>query len=148
MTMEGLFGERLRIIARSATDALTYVLVVTASAAVAAVVLAVATGGGLVRAKHLLFLGGWLLLAYATVRLWPTSPDDLESEPNQRTPGESVPKVRDSTRFQRLVRRLPPRRWVRSPRPRYRITVSSKLFLSAVSILVVSFLLETVFGVG
>lgn len=146
--MEGPSDERLRIVVRTAADALTYVLAVTASAAVAAVVLAVATGGGLVRANHLLFLGGWLLLAYATVRLWPTSPDDLEAEPNQRTPGESVPGAPDSTRFQRLVRRLPPRRWVRSPRLRHRITVSSKLFLSAVSILVLSFLLETVFGVA
>lgn len=140
--------DRLRIYARITADAFTYALAVTAAAGIGAVVLAVATGGGLVRAKHLLFAGGWLLMAYATVRLWPRSPDDLEEAPTQRTPGDSLAGTQASSRFQRLVRRLPPRRWVRTPRPRRRITVSGKLLLSSVLILLLSLLMETVFGVG
>lgn len=146
--MERPSAARLRAVARIAADAVTYALAVTAAIAIAAVVVGVATGGGLVRANLLLFFAGWLLMAYATVRLWPTSPEDLETEPNRRTSGESLSGGHSATRFQRIVRRLPPRRWVRAPRPRRRLTVPGKLFLSAVLVLLLSFLLEVVFGVG
>ncbi|WP_195892462.1 DUF7555 family protein [Halopiger goleimassiliensis] len=146
--MRGASGDRVRVVARVAADAVTYALATTVCAIVAAIVVAIATGGTLVRANYLLFFAGWLLMAYATIRLWPRSPADLETDPNQRRDGESIPEAADRTRFQRFVRRLPPRRWVRTPRPRRRLTTAGKLFLSAVLILLASLLLEVVFGVG
>lgn len=139
--------DRMRVFARVAADALTYALAATAAVAVLAIVLAVATGGGLVRAKYLLFLAGWLLLAYATVRLWPSSPEDLERNAN-RSRHDSLPREHESSRFQRLVLLLPPRRWVQSPRPGRRITIPGKLLLTALLTLSLSFAMETVFGVS
>lgn len=149
--MEGAPGDRLRVVARVAADAVTYALAITVCVVAAAVVVAVATGGTLVRANYLLFFAGWLLMAYATIRLWPRSPEDLGNhgtDPNGRRDGDSIPGTVDRTRFQRLVSRLPPRRWVRMPRPRRRLTTPGKLFLSAALILLSSLLLEVVFGVG
>lgn len=140
-------GDRLWVLCRSWLDAITYALAVTGLTGIGALLLGVATGGGVVRAKHLLFVSGWLLLAYATVRLWPTSPDDAGPSPNRRG-SESVPTSRDSTRFQAVVRALPPRRWVRPPPPEKRITPPGKLLLGSLLVLLLSFLMETVFGVG
>ncbi|MFC4544299.1 hypothetical protein ACFO5R_20425 [Halosolutus amylolyticus] len=140
-------GERFRSLARIWADALTYALAVTAVAAVAALVLSVATGGGLVRTKAFLFVGGWVLLAYATVRLWPTSPEDV-GDPQRNRVGESLPETETSTRFQTFVRRLPPMRWIQSPPPEDRMTTQGKLLLGSLLVLLLSFLLETVFGVG
>ncbi len=103
-------------------DALTYACTLTILAGVASGVLAIATGGGSVRAKELLFVTGWILLAYATIKLWPTSPEDLEED---RT-GDSLADSQPTTRFQRLVRALPPNRWVRLPRPERRMTTAGR----------------------
>ena len=141
-------GERLRVIARVAADAVTYAVTVAVGVTLAAVVGGVAVGGSLVHANYLLFLAGWVLMGYATIRLWPSTPEDLETGPHQRAGGESLPRSQDATRFQRFVRRLPPRRWVRTPRPQRRLTIPGKLFLAAVLVLATSLALEVVFGVG
>lgn len=146
MARANSFGDRMRVFARVAADAVTYAIAATAVIAVLAVVLAVATGGGLVRTKYLLFVAGWLLLTYATFRLWPSSPEDVEPNAN-RSQHDSLPREHESSRFQRLVLVLPPRRWVQSPRPKRRITIPGKLLLTALLILLLSFAMETVFGV-
>lgn len=140
-------GDRLWELYRAFLDAITYALAVTALTAISSLLLGVATGGGIVRAKYLLFVVGWVLLAYATVRLWPTSIDDVGSAPDHHATG-SVPGARDSTRFQAFVRTLPPLRWVGPPPFEKRITPPGKLLLGSLFVLLLSFLMETVLGVG
>ncbi|SER67423.1 DUF7555 family protein [Natrinema salaciae] len=140
-------GDRLRVFGRTWLDAITYAIAVAVLTGVGALVLGVATGGGIVRAKYLLFVAGWVLLAYATVRLWPTSPDDVGTPPT-RGVTESIPATNDSTRFQAFVRTLPPLRWVRPPPSEKRVTPPGKLLLGSLLVLLLSFLMETVFGVG
>lgn len=151
MPSEEPLADRLWTTALVLIGAITYALVVAAITTGVAVVVGTATGGGLVRAKFVLFLAGFLLLAYATVRLWPTSPSDLESgttgvagDPT----GRSVPAVPDETRFQTFVQAVPPLRWLPSPPPERRVTPAGKLFLGSVFVLLVSYLLETAFGIA
>lgn len=146
--MAGSIGRRLRTAGLVVTDAATYVTVVATVTTLLALVVGVATGGGLVRAKALLFLGGFVMMAYATVRLWPSSPSDVEDEPGLVTEtGRSIPGPDEVTRFQAVVRRLPPLRWLRPPPPAHRVTPAGKLFWSSLVVLVVSYLMETALGV-
>ncbi|WP_247003964.1 DUF7555 family protein [Halosolutus gelatinilyticus] len=140
------FGEQLGKIARTWADALAYALVVAALTIVGALALGIATGGGVVRAKLLLFIGGWALLSYATVRLWPTSIDDASPASTDRT-GESLPGTGETTRFQTLVSVLPPGRWIQPPPPEDRMTTPGKLLVGSLLVLLVSFLMETALGV-
>ncbi|MFC6764000.1 DUF7555 family protein [Natrinema soli] len=139
--------DRLRVFVRVWTDALAYGLTMAVLTGIGALTLGIATGGGLVRAKVLLFAIGWVLLAYAVVRLWPTTPDDVGTPPDGQY-GESLPETHDLTRFQAFVRTLPPVRWVRAPPPEKRVTVPGKLLFGGLLILLLSFLMEAVFGVG
>ncbi|ELY75799.1 hypothetical protein C488_09117 [Natrinema pellirubrum DSM 15624] len=141
------FGDRLRVFGRVGLDAMTYAIAVAALTGIGALIIGVATGGGVVRAKALLFVAGWLLLAYATVRLWPTSPDDV-GPPSNRGVAGAIPVAHDSTRFQSLVRSLPPLRWIQLPPPEKRLTPPGKLLLGSLLVLLLSFLMETAFGVG
>lgn len=160
------FRRRLRVWA----DALTYALALTAIVGVGCFALGFATGGGAVRAKVLLFVAGWLLLAYATVRLWPSSPAEVDSGSGSRLGSESGPgsgsgpearsatatrphgsavgERMPSTRFQTFVQSLPPVRWVQPPAPEHRLTPPGKVLVSSLLILLLSFLLEAVFGVA
>ena len=138
---------RLRTIALVWADALGYALLVALLTTVGALVVGIATGGGFVRAKVLLFLSGFLLLGYATIRLWPTSPEDLEDETGVRDiAGESI-SVSERTRFQSLVRTVPPVRWLPPPPPARRMTPAGKLFFGSLLVLLTSYLMETAFGV-
>jgi len=139
-------SDRLERIVRIWVDALAYALVVTAVATAAALIVGIATGGGAVRAKLLLFVCGWVLLSYATFRLWPTSVEDVESPADDQF-GESIPRAGDETRFQSLVRRLPPARWIRPPTPEDRVSPPGKLLFGSVLMLLLSFLMETALGV-
>ncbi|WP_425494380.1 DUF7555 family protein [Natronoglomus mannanivorans] len=139
MSVNESVTNRLRTAALVCVDAITYALVVTAGATIVALVLGIATGGGFVRAKVILFLGGGLLMAYATIRLWPSSPSDLESD--------SIPAAHDETRFQSFVQSIPPVRWLQPPPPEHRLTVPGKLFLGSIFVLLASYLMEAVFGV-
>lgn len=130
--------ERLRRGLRVWIDAFSYALVVVCLVFVGTTVLAVATGGGFVRTKLFLFLTGWLLLSYTTIRLWPTEPGDTVEE-------STVAPEPDPTRFQTLVRTVSP---IRPPPPNRRIPAHGKLFLAAVLVLFVSLLMETVFGIS
>ncbi|KKF39017.1 hypothetical protein FK85_31910, partial [Halorubrum saccharovorum] len=118
--------------------ALAYALAVAGAVTSGALALALATGGGFVRGKILTFVAGWLLVGYATVRLWPTSVDDLE--------GPSVSAR--GTRLEGLVRGIPPLRWLRLPAPPERVRVAGKVFLAGVVTLAGSLLMETAFGVA
>lgn len=124
--------------ARAWVDAITYAFAVAAAVTLGAVALGLATGGGFVRGKTLAFVAGWLLIGYATVRLWPTSVDDLDG-PSMSARG---------TRLEGLVRAVPPLRWIRLPAPPERVRVAGKVFLAGVVTLAGSLLMETAFGVA
>lgn len=129
-------------------DALTYAAAVAAVVTTSAIVLGLVTGGGLSQAKFVLFLTGFLLFGYATVRLWPRSPDDLDDGAElSGVSGDSIPETADETRFQAFVQRLPPVRWLASPPPEARMRPPGKLLLGSLVVLLVSYLLETVFGI-
>ena len=128
--------------ARVCVDAGAYAVVVAAAATVLAFVVGVASGGGFVRMKTLLFLSGFGLMAYSTARLWPTSTDDVGPDRvgGVAPPaGGSVPVPREQTRFESIARRLPP--------ADRRLTPAGKLFWGSVAVLLVSYVMEAVFGV-
>lgn len=149
MNRDDSLAVRLRIAALVFVDAAVYAAVAVAVTAVVAFVLGVATGGGFVRMKALLFLAGFGLMAYSTVGLWPGSPEDLEQNTMSGVspPGGSIPAAPNETRFQAFVRRLPPLRWIRPPPPNRRLSSAGKLFWSSVAILLLSYIMETAFGV-
>lgn len=128
------------------SDVLAYVLVVAAFFTLLAVVVGIVTGGGLVRAKVLLFLGGVGLMAYATARLWPESPATRDGRRNSASVDPDL-TARDRTRFQRFVDALSLGLASGLP-PHERATTPGKLFWSSVAMLLVSYLMETVFGVA
>lgn len=115
-------------------DTTAYVVSVVAVMTVVSTLLAIVFGGDFVLVKMLLFLFGWLVIGYATVRMWPSSPEDV---------GPGMTAGRRSGRFQRLVDRISPLRWLRTDlHPSERLTPPTKLFVSGVGVLVASFLME------
>lgn len=140
----GLSHERLIWRIEALVDALTYAAVLTAVALVGSLVLGLATGGGIVGAKILLFVVGWVLLGYSTFLLWPTKPPSDEEESDEL--GPSLP-AEEASRFQGIARTLPPARWIQLPPPEHRVPLSGQLFVASISILVTSFVMETVFNV-
>jgi len=142
-------GERLQLSAIALTHAVTYALAVAGVATIGSLVFGAASGGGLVHTKIVLFVAGWLVMAYAVVRLWPSDPSDLQEKSGSVDPtGETIAADAARTRFQELVNQLPPVRWLPPPRPWLQFTDEFKLFLGSLLILLASFLLETVFGVA
>lgn len=147
----GRFRERLRIASLIVLDTATYVSVVVAIVTIVALTLGIATGGGFLRGKYILFLLGFVLMAYSVVRLWPSKPDmaaEAESAQFQapETPTYSTGVV-DHTRFQTFVRALPPLRWLALPPADWRLSPPAKLFVSSLGVLFVSYLMETWFGI-
>lgn len=151
--------DRLRLNAIALTHALTYAALVAVASTAVSFVLGVASGGGAVRAKIFLFVIGWILMAYAVVRLWPSDPDAYRkkdpSELRNKKVGsatdptpDSIPAEESHSRFQQTVHQMPPVRWLPRPTPAHRLTTEAKLFLGSVFVLLTSFLMEVVFGVG
>lgn len=121
-------------------DAVTYALVLGVLLTAGALLVALGVGGDLTTVKYLLFGAGWVLLAIATVRLWPTRGGD---------PGESADldqSIGSPGRVQRLAENAPPARWVRRPTPHERLSNAAKQFLAALVTLAFSLLLEV--GIG
>lgn len=134
--------------ARIWVDAITYAVVVALLASLLALILGIATGGGFVRGKQLLFVFGWATMAYATWELWPSSPAALEQTSDSTSTGDSLPGTQNETQFQAYVHELPPIRWIRPPRPRQRMSISGKLFIAGIVMFAISYLMETYFRVG
>ncbi|WP_049922949.1 DUF7555 family protein [Halopiger djelfimassiliensis] len=147
-------ADRLPVAVLVCLDAVTYAFTVALTTTVIAVSLAFVTGGGFTRVKYVLFVVGFLLLGYATVRLWPSSPSDLEDDHARESDAmttaslttDSIPASADQTRFQSFVRAMPPLRWLPAPPPTYRMSPPGKLFLGSLFVLLVSYLLEALFG--
>lgn len=133
-------ADRVAVAATTAVDALAYAVTVAAITTFVALGFTALTGGGLVRTKTVLFLAGWALITYATVRLWPSSPSDIETD-RRRTPGTG--------RLQRALESAPPVRWLDSGLlAQRRLSQAGKLFLGGLAVLLVSLLMETVGGVA
>lgn len=121
-------------------DALVYAVAVTVAATLACSVVVLATDSGLVGLKVALFLVGFLLFAYGTIRLWlalsPADADDtMRPIPRDRTPFESG-----------LARVAPP---LDDLVPmEHRFSPHLKLFIASLLVLGLSLALEVVFGVG
>lgn len=144
--MAGERSHEPRIIVRVGVDAITYAVAITALATLGSLAIGITTGGGLVRGKTVLFVVGWLLMAYATWQLWPSTPDDVKTT-GIRRPSISPLDGPDETPLERYVGMLPPNRWIRSPRSDRQITIPGKQFLASLLVLSTSFAMETVFGI-
>lgn len=133
---------------RAIVDLVTYALVLTSLSLAISLLLSVATGGDAVRAKIFLFIIGWAMVGYATVLLWPSRPPiDGDEEEESGEKGPSLP-AEEASRFQGIVRKMPPVRWIQLPPPHDRIPLRSQLFFGGVCILATSYLMETVFNVA
>ncbi|MFP8958090.1 hypothetical protein ACLI4Y_15315 [Natrialbaceae archaeon A-CW3] len=144
------FREQLRIASLVVIDTVTYASVVVAVITVLALTLGIATGGGFLRGKYILFILGFILMAYSVIRLWPSKPETANDAEADQFHGSETPTystVADQTRFQTFVRALPPLRWVAVPPSNWRLSPPTKLFVSSLGVLFVSYLMETWFGI-
>ncbi|WP_254663015.1 hypothetical protein [Haladaptatus sp. W1] len=133
-------------------DALVYAITVTGVAFAVGFVVSFSLGGGLLGTKYFLFLVGFVLFGYGAFQLRPSrawnvdkSSDEIEIFRIKNT-GDVIGS-REETRFQSTVQRLPPLSWYSIP-PEERFSSGAKLFLASIAILLTSFLMEAVFGVG
>lgn len=118
-----------------------YAVAFSAAVTAVAVALGVASGGGLVRAKYILFFAGFAVLMVGTAGLWPTSPEDLEE-------GDSIPEAREETRLEAVAQAVPPTRWLPAPPPGSRPSDGGRRFLAGLLVLLTSYAMEAVFGVA
>lgn len=117
-------------------DAVQYAVGLTVLVSVLSLPVSLLFGLGLWGVKFGLFLVGIFSMGYATVLAWPTSPADLAREGADR----------EETRIQAFVRRFPPATWYPlGPRDRY--ANWARLYLASLTMFVVSYAMETVFGV-
>lgn len=78
MVSDRPFRERLAPLLRAWVDGLVYAVVVTVLVTLFALVVGIATGGGFVRGKITLFVVGWLLMTYSTVKMWPSRRSEFD----------------------------------------------------------------------
>lgn len=125
-------------VARVWLGGIAYAHLVAGVVTTGSVTLGLATGGGFIRGKRLVFVCGWLLIGYGTIRLWPR----LAEEPSRPA------MTARGTRFERLTWAVPPTRWIRQPPPTERLRVATKLLLAGVATLLISLVMELQFGIG
>ncbi|MCO8242660.1 MULTISPECIES: hypothetical protein [unclassified Haladaptatus] len=137
---------------RQAIDALVYAIVVTGLVFFIGAVVCFTLGSDLVGVKYFLFLVGILLFGYGTFALYPSrrwkvdrSEGRVDVDRNTET-GEAI-GAREETRFQSAVQRVPPLPQYSIP-PEERLSPGAKLFIASLFVLLASFLMEAVFGVG
>lgn len=138
---------RLGAAALALLHAVIYAVVLTGLTFIGALIVTAATGGGLVRTKVLLFGAGWLLMAYAVVRLWPTSPEDVHSSDSTTLNSGVGPDIENQPRIQMAISKVPPVAWLPVPPARTQLDPRTKLFLASVFVLLTSFVMEAVFGI-
>lgn len=116
-------------------ETVQYAIVVTGLSGIGLLVPSWVLTDGLLGVKIGLFLVGTAAFGYAIYLAWPTSPEDLKAAP------ETPP-----TRFQSLVRSLPPVSWA-PPHPAERASHAVRVASAGSLLWLVSFLMEAVFGV-
>lgn len=133
--------KRVALRARQALDVLVYAVAVTAAFVAASALVSFPVGSGWVGVKFALFFLGFFLFGISTFQLRPKSSwkrDDEEPD---------TPDERTETGFQALVQRIPPLGRYGLP-PDDRLSPAAKLFAASLFVLLVSFVMETTFGVA
>lgn len=113
-----------------------------------AVVSTILFGGDWTGAVFIMFLVGWVMVAYGTFQLRPEPPwttehtdQGMKIKRTDTSADKATVGSRTETRFQATMQRLPPLRWYSLP-PDERLPVSAKVFLSGVAVLVASYVVE------
>ncbi len=128
---------RWRIIGYVLLDLGSYAVTVAGVTFLLALAVGIGTGGGLVRTKAMLFLFGFLLMGYATVRLWPRTPNDV------RRPGQAPRRGPDV-----IDRQMPPATWAPDPPAEWTPAPATKLFVASLVVLAISYIMEVGFDVA
>lgn len=126
---------------RQVLDALVYAVALTAVVLIVSAVISFVVGSAWVGVKYLMFLVGIGMFGVATFKLRPTSPlkDTEQLSANQR----------GTSPFQTVMANHAPIDLNRfAPKENHRLSDGVKLFLASVLILVVSFVMETIFGIA
>lgn len=133
-------------VVRQAGDTLAYVAAVTAVLVIITSLVTYPLDSNAVIIKQVLFVFGWLAFGYGFIRLWPRRVR-LDEESNSSDKSEWLRTENDETVLQRYLRSVPVFAYfVIQPEARWPRGV--RLVLLGVFALVVSFLMEVVFGVG
>lgn len=128
------------VLGRQLLDAFVYAVVVTATAVVGSIAISFALGGNWLGVKFILFIVGIGLFGIGTLKLRPAAAwSDSDKSQTQTNSSEE-------TWLQARIQRVPPLDRY-GLRPDERLSDGVKLFLVSVLILLVSFSLETVFGI-
>jgi hypothetical protein len=130
---------------RQALDAIVYAIVVTAIVGITSIAVSFVLGWGLVGVKFILFVVGFVLFGIGTLKLRPTSPWQ-EGDENESSEVSHAGSDNDSP-LQRAIHRVLPLDQ-HELRPNNRLSDGAKLFLASVFMLVVSFLMESVFDIA
>lgn len=123
-------------------DVVSYAIALTVVFAFLAMTVGISTGGGFVRGKHLLFVFAWVVMAYATFKLWPRKSRAIGETRNQSRTGEEIGW------FHKRVQLVPPNRWIPEPHPARRVSIGAKLFMASLLMFGISFLLEVGFDIS
>lgn len=124
--------------ARQALDALVYAITLVAVLVIIAGAVSFPVGGGWVGVKFVLFFVGFFLFGLSTFQLRP--------KPPWKRDDESMTDQREETRFQAFVQRLPPLgRYGLAPNER--LSSPTKLFITSILLLLISYILEAIFGI-
>jgi hypothetical protein len=144
-----LTGEQVRSSLFLAVEAGYWIAVVTAGIVAIGSVPAVATGGGLLTLKYFLFVVGFLLFGIGSFAIQPKSPR-LGDKTRFRQPVARVFSITldgdKPFRFEKLIQRLPPLR-DHTIALEHRVSRNTKLFLTSIVVLGVSWFMEAILGV-
>jgi hypothetical protein len=130
---------------RQALDAIVYAVVVTAIVGIGSTAISFVLGWGLVGVKFILFVIGFVLFGAATFKLRPTAP--WREENGSESSGVSYAGSDNDSPLQRAIYRVLPLDQYEL-HPKDRLSDGAKLFLASVLMLVISFLMESVFDVA
>ncbi|WP_410766075.1 hypothetical protein [Haloferax sp. DFSO60] len=133
-----------RRIAVKAIDAVAYAVVLTGVVFLFTALVSFVAGGGLPGAKWLMFFIGFMMLAYASLKIRPRAPWK-DGDGGGLFAGDDEQVGVASVVSGLLDRLLPPHL---RPAPNERPTNGSKLFLAALGVLLTSFLMEAVFQIN
>lgn len=132
-----------------ALDAIVYVVAVTVIVVVASIAISFALGGDWLGVKYILFIVGFVLFGIGTLKLRPTAAwrkGDGNREKALLQTGRDSDHESESW-LQARIQRVPPLDRY-GLRPNERLSDGAKLFLASVLILLLSFVLESVFGIA
>jgi|SRR6056297_2621392 len=128
-------------------DAVGYAVTVTAIVFGIGAVVMIATGTGWFVTELVMFLLGWVVIAYGTVLLNPDRPwktkRTSDGDVQVVETSQQSQTAREETAFQRLVQWLPPMRWYPLG-PDERFSTGVRVFLSGIFVLLASFGIERI----